>query len=101
MELLFYIFLLAFIIFLNIALYLPSLFNVDEDRIVYNIRLLKRQTWFQHILKNEDYQNLIIHNREVRRTIGTFNHKKMNSRCAQKRFKRKLKRTMNKAFELT
>lgn len=94
MELLYYIFLIAFVIFLNIALYLPSYFTVSEEEITENLRLLKRQSWFQQLLQDERYNKLIVHDKDVRSVIGKFNSKRIQVLFFQRRYEKRLQRVL-------
>lgn len=96
MELLYYIFLILFIIFLNVVLYLPSLFTVTEEEVTENIRSLKRQSWFQQLLQHEHYNKLIVHDTAVRRTIGKFNQKRIKMFFLQGYYEKKLHRVLRK-----
>lgn len=96
MELLFYILLILFVIFLNIALYLPSYFSVSEEDVTENIRLLRRQAWFQQLLQYDPYHALIVHDSEVRRTIGKFNKKRLEISFYQRRYEKRLHRIFAK-----
>ncbi|MBB4823243.1 hypothetical protein HNO89_000461 [Sporosarcina luteola] len=73
---------------LNFAAYIPFL-RVDEQEIGRNIQQLKRHQWFQDFLNDEQYRKLIIHNKDVRQTIGKFKTSKLskdayNSKCQKK-----------------
>lgn len=90
MKLLFYIFMLGLIIFLNLGLFIPSLLSVSEEDIGKNINRLKKYKWFKELLDNEEYQQLIIYDRDVRKVIGKFNNKKIDKRFFQNRYRKKL-----------
>lgn len=94
MELLYYIFLIFFIIFLNIALYLPGYFTVSEEEITENLRSLKRQSWFQQLLQDESHSKLIVHDKDVRNVIGKFNSKRIQVLFFQRRYEKRLQRVL-------
>ncbi|HLR42675.1 MAG TPA: hypothetical protein VK067_05445 [Pseudogracilibacillus sp.] len=80
------------------ALFLDILFNlilpyqkqVTEDEITTNMRLLKQNDWFNALLFIPSYQQFIIHDREIRKTIGNFSTSKLRQQPNHPRFKRKL-----------
>lgn len=43
-----------------------------------NIKYLKQESWFQEFLNNEEYNELIIKNSDVRTVVGSINIKKMS-----------------------
>ncbi|RYG71963.1 hypothetical protein EU245_12120 [Lentibacillus lipolyticus] len=90
MKLLFYVLMLGFIVFLNIGLFLPFVFSVDEDDIGKNIKRLKKYNWFQELLGDKDYKQLIIHDKDVRKVIGKFDDKKIDKKFFQNRYRKKL-----------
>lgn len=90
MELLFYIFILVLVIFLGIGPFLPSLMTVSAEDISENLNSLKKYSWFQDLLKNERYKQLIVHDNDVRKLIGRFNNKKLNKGYFQNKYRRKL-----------
>src|SRR5699024_11786561 len=67
MKLLFYILVFGLIVFLNLGLFIPSLLAVDEEDIRGNINRLKKSKWFQELLGDEKYNQLIVHDKDVRR----------------------------------
>jgi len=91
MKLMYIIGLILFIIFLNIGLYLPSLFHVDEDDIRKNLKKLRELQWFQNITNNHTYKQLIVHDADVRKCIGRFNTGKIDRKSFQKKYEYKLK----------
>lgn len=91
MKLMYVIGLILFIVFLNIGLYLPSLFHVDEDDIRKNLMKLKNLQWFQNITKDQRYKQLIVHDADVRKCIGRFNTRKIDRKSFQKKYELKLK----------
>ena len=63
--------------------------EVTERDIEENIEKLKKYTWFQDFLKDDEYRELITYNKNVRHRIGRFNTKKLdkdfyNARCQEK-----------------
>lgn len=79
MELIGVLLLLAFVTFLNIALYIPSLITVTEEEITANMRKLKTYDWFQQLTEDKTYKTLLTYNQKVRKMIGNFSTKKIRS----------------------
>ncbi|HLS07073.1 MAG TPA: hypothetical protein VK079_03890 [Bacillota bacterium] len=90
MKLIFIILLLGLIIFLNLGLFIPSLTQVDEDDIRKNLQQLKKYTWFQNLLNNEAYKQLIVHDRDTRKFIGKLNLHKLAKKPFQIKYQQKL-----------
>lgn len=90
MKILFSIFIFGLIVFLNLGLFLPSLLAVKEEDIGRNINHLKKYKWFQDLLNNQEHKQLIIHDKDVRRVIGTFDSKKMDKNFFQDRYRKKI-----------
>lgn len=90
MELIFYILLFAFIVFLNVGLFIPSLISVDEEAIGRNMRELKKYNWFKDLLQDDRYKQFIVHDKEVRKLIGKFNGKKIEEHHKQEKYRKKL-----------
>ncbi|MCF3943034.1 hypothetical protein [Oceanobacillus alkalisoli] len=90
MKLLFFVLLFGFILFLNLGLYLPSLMSVDEEDIGKNVSRLKKHKWFQELLSDKGFKQLIIHDKDVRKVIGKFNDKKIDKEFFQNRYRKKL-----------
>ncbi|MFD2043758.1 hypothetical protein ACFSTA_06660 [Ornithinibacillus salinisoli] len=61
---------------LSVIVDLSLLKEVREEDIEKNINQLKKHSWFQDYLKNEQYRSLIFHDQEVRHTIGRLKTKK-------------------------
>ncbi|NBJ70360.1 hypothetical protein D1839_12855 [Roseburia sp. 1XD42-34] len=51
---------------------------MDEEDICKNIKILKRQSWFQNDLDDGQYQKLIVYNKNVRQVIGKFKSDKLH-----------------------
>ena len=81
--------------FLNFAAYLPFL-KPDEEDISRNINMFKKQEWFKAYYNNEQYVQLITHNKEVRRMLGSFNTKKVVKDKYQSYYKKKIDRVLQK-----
>jgi uncharacterized protein YktA (UPF0223 family) len=79
----------GFIVFLNFGLFLPSL-AVNEEDIGRNTNLLKKYKWFQELLNDKAYRKLIVHDNDVRKIIGKFNDKKIDKKCFQNRYQKRL-----------
>lgn len=71
-------------------LILPHQKQVTEDDITTNMRLLKQNDWFNTLLAIPGYQQFIIHDREIRKTIGNFPTSKLTRQPNHPRFRRKL-----------
>ncbi|MBU5266672.1 hypothetical protein [Virgibacillus proomii] len=89
MEILFLLLIAALIVYLGIGLFIPSLINVSEEDIGENLQQLKKYQWFKNYLSNEKYKKLIVHNKNVRKTIGRFKLHKLDResylvRCQKK-----------------
>ncbi|MFD1336267.1 hypothetical protein ACFQ4N_11945 [Oceanobacillus iheyensis] len=96
MELLFYIFIFGLIVFLNLGLYLPSLMAVNEEDIGRNSSHLKKYKWFQELLNDKEYKQLIVHDKDVRAAIGKFDSKKIDKKLFQNRYRKKLQNIIQK-----
>lgn len=92
-DILFVLFLFVLIIYLNIGLYLPFQ-KVDEKDIERNLRNLKKHQWFQNYLEDKKLRELIIHDKDVRKSIGKLNSKKIERNSYQKRCQKKLQRVL-------
>lgn len=73
--------------------------DVTEEQIGENITYLKKQHWFQNYLSSEKYRKLIIHDKDVRTVIGTFNNKKLNRHSYQRKCQKKLDKVFEKNVE--
>ncbi|SDM93148.1 hypothetical protein [Sediminibacillus halophilus] len=93
MKAIFYLFVFAVIVFVNIGGFLPFL-KVDEEDIGRNIKYLKRQQWFQNYLNDDNYRELIIHNNDVRQVIGKFKRNKLDKRTYQEKCQEKLHKVL-------
>ena len=96
MKLLFYILMFGLIVFLNLGLYLPFLLSVDEEDIGKNVSRLKKHKWFQELLSDKGFKQLIIHDKDVRKVIGKFNDKKIGKEFFQNRYRKKLQNILQK-----
>lgn len=94
MKVLFYIFVFGLVVFLNLGLYLPSLLAVNEEDIGRNTNHLKKYKWFQELLKNKEYKQLIVHDKDVRKVIGKFDSKKIDKNFFQNRYRNRLQNTL-------
>ncbi|WP_208586149.1 hypothetical protein [Gracilibacillus suaedae] len=77
---------------LSIITFSPLITEVTEMEIEKNIRELKKYQWFNNLLEDEQYSNLIIHDKDVRETIGRFNYKKIHSEAYQKKLHKILRK---------
>ena len=80
---------------LNLAVYLPS-FKPDEEDISRNITTLKRYEWFTGYYQNEQYSQLIIHNKSVRKMLGSLNTKRITNPKYQSFYKKKIDKVLRK-----
>lgn len=60
----------ALVIGINLFAIVPLVSRTDEEDIRKNITDLKKYQWFQELLSNEEYKELIVHDSYVRKTIG-------------------------------
>ena len=80
---------------LNLAVYLPFLKH-DEEDISRNINTLKKYDWFKAYYENEQYVHLIIHNKNVRKMLGTLNTKRIANPKYQSFYKKKIDNLLRK-----
>lgn len=81
--------------FLNLVVYLPFL-KPDEEDISRNITTLKKYEWFNEYYKNEQYVQLIIHNQNVRKKLGSLNTKRIANPKFQSYYKTKIDKVLQK-----
>ena len=81
--------------FLNFVFYLPFL-KPNERDISRNINMLKKYEWFKEYYKNEHYVQLITHNKNVRKKLGSFNTKKVKNPKYQSFYKTKIDKVLQK-----
>lgn len=74
--------------------------EVSGEDINNNIKLLKKTHWFQTLLKNEKYRELIIHNNDVRYEIGDLNTNRLKRNIQNDRYRRKIQRLLEKKIQL-
>jgi|SRR5699024_1573993 len=74
----------------------PLFPRVDEEDIGKNISDLKKRQWFRNLLGNEEYRELIIHDNDVRRTIGKFNNDKLDKKFFKTKYQKKLQNLLQK-----
>ena len=74
--------------------------EVSGEDINNNIRLLKKTHWFQTLLKNEKYRELIIHNNDVRYEIGDLNTDRLKRHIHHDRYRRKVQGLLEKKIQL-
>jgi hypothetical protein len=89
-KLLFYVVLFGLIVLLNVGIYIPSLLAVNEEDIGRNINSLKKYNWFQDLLGNNVYHQLIVHDKDVRRVIGKFDNNRIDKNLFQNKYRKKL-----------
>lgn len=70
--------------------------KIDEADIGKNINNLKKRQWFKNLLNNEEYRELIIHDNDVRRTIGKFNSDKLDEKFFKTKYQKKLQNLLQK-----
>ncbi|MER2109248.1 MAG: hypothetical protein ABS949_20190 [Solibacillus sp.] len=80
---------------LNLAVYLPF-FKPDEEDISRNLRTLKKYEWFKKYYENEQYAQLIIHNKNVRKMLGSLNTKRIANPKYQSFYKKKIDKVLRK-----
>ncbi|WP_163529961.1 hypothetical protein [Halobacillus ihumii] len=84
----------AVVIVINLFAIVPLISKTDEEDIGKNIKHLKKHQWFQNLLSNEGYRDLIIHDNYVRNTIGKFNSDKLDNNFFKTKYQRKLQNTL-------
>ncbi|MGY0694073.1 hypothetical protein ACW2QC_15045 [Virgibacillus sp. FSP13] len=98
MKALFYLFIFAFLVFIQLFPYRKI---VTGEHIGENLKHLKEHQWFRDYLNDEKYKKLIIHNGNVRKTIGSFNTSKLDRDSylvkSQKKLNKILIRELNNA----
>ena len=77
---------------LSIITFSPLITEVTEMEIEKNIRELKRYQWFNNLLVDERYRSQIIHDKDVRETIGKFNVENLDSASYQKKLQKMLRK---------
>ncbi|GIP63171.1 hypothetical protein J32TS6_17260 [Virgibacillus pantothenticus] len=87
-----------FLDLLNIAVYIPFL-KVDEEDICKNIKILRRQSWFQNYLHDEQYQKLIVSNKHVRQVIGKFKIDKLHKQAYMIKCQNRLHKALLKELD--
>lgn len=78
------------LILVNWFAIVPLFSKVDEEDIGENIKHLKKHQWFQNILRNKEYQHLIIHDNDVRKIIGKFNSDRLNKDFFKNKYQKKI-----------
>lgn len=81
--------------FLNLFVFLPFI-KVNEEDIGKNMRSLNKQSWFQQLLTNDKFRNLIVYDREIREFIGKCKANKLNKDKYTAMFHRKLHKLLVK-----
>ena len=96
MKFLLYISVLGLIVFINLGLFIPSLLAVSEEEIGKNINRLKKHKWFQELLDNKEYKQLITLDKDVRKIIGKFNDKQIDKKFSQIKYRKKLQNILQR-----
>lgn len=78
------------IIVINVFAVGPLLSKTNEEDIGKNIKHLKKYQWFQNLLRNEKYRDLIVHDNDVRNTIGKFNSDKLDRKSFKAKYQKKI-----------
>ncbi|GIN72925.1 hypothetical protein J14TS2_34000 [Bacillus sp. J14TS2] len=90
------------VIGINLFAIVPLIPRVNEEDIGENIKHLKKHQWFQDLLRNGMYRELIIHDQQVRKTIGKFNSNKLEKKSFTNRYEKKLQSILHqKTGQLT
>ena len=84
MELLIMTVIALLIIILSIYPYISTLRIVSPEAIDENMKKLKQESWFKQYLNDDQYRELIIHNKEVRKEIGRLHTNKLNKKTYRK-----------------
>ena len=80
---------------LNFAVYLPFLKPSEAD-ISRNIATLKKYEWYKDYYQNEQYTHLIIHNKKVRKVLGSLNNTRIANPKYQSFYKKKIDKVLRK-----
>lgn len=73
--------------------------EVSGEDIDENIRLLKKNHWFQKLLYNEAYRKLITHNEGVRDEIGDLSTGRLKRNVHKDRYRKKVQRILEKSLK--
>lgn len=68
--------------------------EVTEEKIGRNMEFLKRYEWFQKLLNDDQFKQLIIYNSDVRLVIGKMNRKKMKRNAYHHKFQKKIRKKL-------
>ncbi|WP_026571305.1 MULTISPECIES: hypothetical protein [Sediminibacillus] len=93
MKALFYLFIFVFLVFIELF---PVRKIVTGEDVGENLKQLKKHQWFRDCLKDEKYKELIVHNRNVRKTIGGFHSSKLDSKTYLVKCQKKLEKSLIK-----
>lgn len=77
---------------LSIITFSSLITEVTEMEIEKNIRELKKYQWFNNLLEDGRYRSQIIHDKDVRETIGRFNVENLDSASYQKKLQKMLRK---------
>ncbi|SIS57380.1 hypothetical protein [Salimicrobium salexigens] len=83
------------VIAINLFTILPLISKTDEEDIGENITRLKKYQWFQDLLSDEANKQLIVHDNDVRRTIGKFKSNKFDNKFFCNKYRNKLQSILN------
>ncbi len=72
----------------------------SEKEVNKNIEYLKQENWFQNLLKNEKYSELIKRNSAVRIKIASININKMENSKYNNKQKKKVIRALEKNYPI-
>lgn len=70
--------------------------GVTPEEIDENMRLLKKNCWFQKLLRNEKERDLIIHNKDVRYVIGSLNTDRLKRNSHKDHYRKKIRKVLDK-----
>jgi len=80
---------------INLFTIVPLISRTSEEDIGKNIKHLKKHQWFQDLLSNEVYKELIIQDKYVRKTIGKFNSEKLDKKSFKNKYQNKLQNILH------
>lgn len=80
---------------INLFAIVPLLTRTTEEDIVKNINKLKKHQWFQNILSNKEYREIIINDAKVRRAIGRMNSNRIDMKFFRHRYYKKLQTALH------
>ena len=72
--------------------------DVYEEDISNNIKLLKKNQWFQGLMNDEKYRELVVRDKYVRYEIGYLNTERLQRNVYKDRYKKKIQKVLDKRY---